>query len=241
MTPTEGPHTQRQARGPRVHLRHDAARRRAVARHLAERAGEARDRAPARAPGRRHHRGRLPDHLARRLRGRDRDREGGRGAGDLRPRAHVGAGHRRRLERGQALRAAAHPHLHRDLRHPHRAQAADDARGRDRPGTRGRRAREGVLRRRRVLARGRQPLRRRVHGRGREGGDRGGRDHDQHPRHGRLHDAARVRADLRGPVPAGARAEGRRGLGPLPRRPGHGGRQLVRRAARRARGRWSAP
>ena len=106
----------------------------------------------------------------------------------------VGAGHRRGLERGQALRAAADPHLHRDLRHPHRAQAADDARGRHRPGARGGRAREGVLRRRRVLARGRQPLRRRVHGRGREGRDRGGRDHDQHPRHGRLHDAARVRA-----------------------------------------------
>ena len=32
-----------------------------------------------------------------------------------------------------------------------------------------------------------------------------------------------------GPVPAGARTEGRRGLGPLPRRPGHGGGQLVRR------------
>ena len=108
----------------------------------------------------------------------------------------VGAGHRRRLERDQALRAAAHPHLHRDFRHPHRAQAPDDARGRDRPGARRGRARQGVLRRRRVLARGRQPLRRRVHGRGREDRDRGGRDHDQHPRHGRLHDAARVRGDL---------------------------------------------
>ena len=43
------------------------------------------------------------------------------------------------------------------------------------------------------------------------------------------------------PVPAGARAEGRRGLGPLPRRPGHGGGQLVRRADARARGRSSAP
>ena len=46
--------------------------------------------------------------------------------------------------------------------------------------------------------------------------------------------------DLRGPVPAGARAEGRRRLGPLPRRPGHGGRQLVRRADAPARARSSA-
>ena len=35
---------------------------------------------------------------------------------------------------------------------------------------------------------------------------------------------------FRGALPAGARAEGRRGLGPLPRRPGAGGGQLVRRA-----------
>ena len=129
------------------------------------------------------------------------DRQSGRGTCDLRPRPHLRAGHRRGVELRQALRATADPHLHRDLRHPHRAQAADHARGRARPGPRGRRPRQAVLRRRRVLARGRQPLGRRVHGRGREGGDRGGRDHDQHPRHRRLHDAARVRGDLPRAVP----------------------------------------
>ena len=97
------------------------------------------------------------------------------------------AGRRRR-------RAPAHPHLHLDLRHPHRPPAADDARGRARPGARGRRARARARRGRRVLADGRDALRARVHRRGRRGGDRGGRDHDQHSRHRRLRDAARVRA-----------------------------------------------
>src|SRR5665648_262188 len=54
-------------------LRHHAARRRAVARHLAQHGGEARDRPPARAPGRRRDRGGLPDHLAGGLRGRAGD------------------------------------------------------------------------------------------------------------------------------------------------------------------------
>ena len=67
-------------RRPRPHLRHDPARRRAVARHLAERQREARDRPPARAAGRRRHRGRLPDRLAGRLRGRAGDRARGRTA-----------------------------------------------------------------------------------------------------------------------------------------------------------------
>ena len=40
----------------------------------------------------------------------------------------------------QGLRAPAHPHVHRDQRHPHRAQAADHARGRQGPGARGGRA-----------------------------------------------------------------------------------------------------
>ena len=43
-----------------------------------------------------------------------------RGPGDLRPRPHPQGRHRRRLERDQGLRAAADPHLHLDLRHPHR-------------------------------------------------------------------------------------------------------------------------
>jgi 2-isopropylmalate synthase len=63
-------------------------------------------------------------------------------------------------------------------------------------GPRGGRARARVRRGRRVLADGRDALRARVHRRGGGGGDRGGRDDDQHPRHRRLRDAARVRAWL---------------------------------------------
>ena len=98
-----GPHRRRR---PRPHLRHDAARRRAVAGHLAEHAGEGRDRPAARAPRRRRDRGRLPDHLARRLRGGPADRPRGRGTGDLRPRADPQGRHRRRLGGDQGLRSA---------------------------------------------------------------------------------------------------------------------------------------
>ena len=102
------------------HLRHHAARRRAVAGDLAQHPGEGRDRPAARAARRRRDRGRLPDHLARRLRGGRGDRPHGRGPGDLRARAHPQGRHRRRLGRDQGRRAAADPHLHLDLRHPHR-------------------------------------------------------------------------------------------------------------------------
>ena len=89
------------------------------------------------------------------------------------------------------LRAAADPHLHLDLRHPHRAPAPDDPRGRQGPGEGGGGAGEVVLRGRRVLADGRDPRRRRVHRRGLRDRGRRGRQRDQHPRHGRLHDARR--------------------------------------------------
>ena len=36
-------------------------------------------------------------------------------------------GHRGCMERGEGLRTPAHPYVHRDQRHPHRAQAADHA------------------------------------------------------------------------------------------------------------------
>ena len=52
---------------------------------------------------------------------------------------------------------------------------------------------KSFVRRRRVLADGRHARRRRLHRRGRRGRARGGRDHDQHPGHRRLHDAGRVR------------------------------------------------
>src|SRR3954466_843663 len=52
-------------RRARPHLRHDAERRRAVARNLAEHAREGRDRTAALATGSGRDRGRLPDHVAR--------------------------------------------------------------------------------------------------------------------------------------------------------------------------------
>ena len=58
---------------------------------------------------------------------------------------------------------------------------------------------------------------------------RGGRDDDQHPRHRRLHDAARVRGVPGPALRARARAARRRALRPLPRRPRAGGGELVRR------------
>ena len=167
---------------------------------LAEHPGEGRDRAAARPPRRRRDRGRLPDHLARRLRGRRGDRARGGGPGDLRARAHAQGRHRRGLERDQGLRAPADPHLHLDLRHPYRAPAADHARGRQGPGQG--RGRAGALlhRERRVLADGRHPRGGRVHRRGLRDRGRRGRHGDQHPRHGRLHDPRGVR----GLLPAGS-------------------------------------
>ena len=151
------------------------------------------------------------------------------------------AGHRRGLERGQGLRAPAHPHVHRHQRHPHRAQAADHARGRQGPGARGGRAGARVHRRRRVLA---------------EDGSRSdveymaeviqialdeGATHDQRARHRRLHDAAAStrRCSTRA-LPARAGPARRRRLGALPRRPRPGGRQLAGRRAKPAAARSSA-
>ena len=229
-----------QARRPKpsTDLRHDPARRRAVARHLAEHAGEARDRPAAGAARGRRDRGGLPDHLTRRLRGRADDLAHRGGPDHRRPGAHPRRRHRRGLERGQGRRAAADPHVHLDVRHPHPVPAPDHARGRQGPGARGGRARQAVRRRRRVLADGRDPRRHRVHRRGVPDRDRRGRDHDQHPRHRRLHDAARVHGVPGAAVRAGPGSARRRAVGPLPRRPGAGRRQLVRRpAGRRAAGR----
>ena len=117
---------------------------------------------------------------------------------DLRPGPHSQGRHRRRLGGDQGRPAPAHPHLHLDLRHPHRAPAADRPRGRQGPGPGGRGVGHVLLRRRRVLADGRDPRRHRVHRRGLRDRRRGGRDHDQHPRHGRLHHARGVRATTSG-------------------------------------------
>ena len=61
-------------KGPRRHIRHHLARRRTVPRRHHDLRGKARDRRDARRHGRRRHRGRLPDHLGRRLPGGQRDR-----------------------------------------------------------------------------------------------------------------------------------------------------------------------
>ena len=64
---------------------------------------------------------------------------------------------------GPTICGLARTHVHLDLRHPHRASAADHARRRQGPGARGRGAGALVHGRRRVLADGRHARRRRVH------------------------------------------------------------------------------
>ena len=158
-----------------------------------------------------------------------RDRPRGPRPRDRRPCSCAFSRHRARRGSSTRGRATSHPHVHLHVGHPHRAPAAVHARGRAGAGARGRRAREVVRRRRRVLADGRHPRRRRVHRRGADRRPRGGRDDDQHPRHRRLRDARRVRRLPDPPLRAGPRPEGRRAVRPLPRRPGPGRRQLVRR------------
>ena len=89
----------------------------------------------------------------------------------------------------QARRAAADPRLPGHQRHPSRVQA-QDGQGRDHSPGRGRRAaRGGLLRRHRVLARGRRPHRDRFPLPGGRGGHRRRRHDGQHSRHGRLRHA----------------------------------------------------
>src|SRR3954451_8833766 len=95
--------------GPRAGLRHDPARRRAVAGDLAQPGREARDRPPARAAGGRRHRGGLPDHQPGRLRGRPGDLARGRGPDHRRPRARSC---RRRRRGVGAVRDATRPRIH---------------------------------------------------------------------------------------------------------------------------------
>ena len=158
---------------------------------------EARDRPPARAARRRHHRGRLPDRLAGRLRGRAGDRAGGRRP-DHRGLARANAAD---IEAAwNAVKDAARPRIHTfiatsDIHIEHQLQKTrEDVKGLARAAVAQAR---GLLRGRRVLARGRHARRRRVHRRGLPDRDRRGRDDDQHPRHRRLHDARGVRRYLR--------------------------------------------
>ena len=237
MTPRAGGTGQ----GPRHHLRHHLARRRAVARRLDDPPREAAGRRDPRRDGRRRHRGRLPDRLQRRFRVGRRDRQGHQERRRLRSRARRLQGHRPRGRGLAARRAAAHPHLHLDQPAPHEVQAEHGAGGGLRGGHRLGDAGAQLYRRRRMVAGGRHPHRARFplpHGRS---GDQGRRHHHQHPRHRRLHGAGGI---LRAhPHADGARAQCRQGgvLDPLPQRPRPGGRQFAGRRARPARGRSNAP
>ena len=129
----------------------------------------------------------------------------------------------------------AHPHLHRDLRHPHRAQAADGPRGRQgaqaprRPSTLAKSYCDDVE----FSLRGRDPLRSRLHRRGLRDRDRGGRDHVNIPDTVGYTTPEEFVEYFRRPLRAGSGSARRRDLGALPRRPGAGGRQLAGRPAGR--------
>ncbi len=95
-----------------------------------------------------------------------------------------------------AVKDAARPRIHTfistsDIHIEYQLQT--HPRGRQGPGPRRRGPRPAVRRGRGVLTDGRHPRRARVHRRGVPDRDRRGRDDDQHPRHRRLRDAARVR------------------------------------------------
>ena len=146
-----------------AHLRHHPARRRAVARRDAQCRREAGDRAPTGPPGRGHHRGRLPDRLARRLRRRAAHRRAGAtGRSSAAWRAPCEGDVDRCWEAIKRRAAPAHPRLHVHQRHPPGAPvpqvAAGGAGGDARDGGAGAR----LLRRHRVLAHGRHAHRARL-------------------------------------------------------------------------------
>ena len=205
---------------PRHHLRHDAARRRAVAGHLAEHGREARDRPPARAARRRRHRGRLPDRLAGRLRGRPGDRPRGRTARSSpawrAPTPPTSSAPPRRYATPSAR--ASTPSSRR------RTSTSSTSCSRRARTSRARRARRSRTRSSLVddvefspmdATRADVEFTAEVH----PDRDRRGRDDDQHPRHRRLRDAGRVRGVPDAALRARARPARRRALRPLPRRP----------------------
>ena len=129
--------------GQGLHLRYDAARRRAVARASASPIEDKLEIArAARAAERRHHRGGLPGLLAGRPRGGVADRARGARADDRGPRARrASATSTPCWEAVRGARDAAHPRLPLVQRHPHGAPAAQEQRRRDRDGARRCRAR----------------------------------------------------------------------------------------------------
>ena len=222
-------------RRPPRRLRHDAARRRAVAGHLSRRRREARDRRAA-GPGRRRlHRGRVPRGQPGGLRGRADDRplrgHGRRRPGHLRPVAHAARRRRPLLGGGARCRPVPHPRVHLDEPAAHGAHAQDErgpGAGRD-PGRR--EPGPGAHRRRGVQPPGRHQDAARLHAGGAAGVGRSRRHHAEHPRHRGL----RHPLGLRRPHPVHPQGDpGRlRPVDPLPQRPGAGhGQHLGRRAGR---------
>ena len=185
MTPTR----------PSADLRHHAARRRAVARLQHDPAREAARGARAGGARCRCNRGGISGRLARGL--GERECGGARGAGPDHLRRWPAATREDIELAARALGTAPRQRIHVFLATSaiHRQYKLNMAQEEIL-----RRAVEGVpiarelLRGRGVLARGRLAHRARVPGAGRRGRDRGGRHHGQHPRHGRLHGAGRVRA-----------------------------------------------
>ena len=174
-------------------FRYDASGRRAGAGNRPAAGREGGDRRAARAARRGRDRGRLRGLFARRLRGG----AGRRASGEARHRCLAVPrelhGHRRRGGRARGRAALTDPHLPRHQRPPHGEEASPDAR-------RGRRPRDVLghpgLRERgrgRVLVRGRNAIRSRVRRHRLPCCRRSRRDHDQPPRHRRLHAAGRVR------------------------------------------------
>ena len=120
-------HRQQVRQGPRHHIRHHPARRRAVPRRHHDLRGEARGRRDARRHGRRRHRGRLPDHLRRRFPGGQRDRPPLQERRDRRPVPRQSEGHRPLRRSGEIRQARPRPHRDRDLAAAHARQAQHDA------------------------------------------------------------------------------------------------------------------
>ncbi len=205
------------------HLRHHAARRRAVAGRFHEHRGETRRRASASAPERGRHRGGLPHFQPWRLRKRAPYRRigGGRGHG-VRTHACGGERHRCGGRRAQVRQASAHPHGHRREPQPHARQAAHH-RGRMRGAHHQVRVvRQEVRGGRAILRRGCGAFRLRLPSARHPGGGGCGRNRGQHSRHHGLFAARRVRAAHQ--VPDGGRARHRKrdGRRALPQRLGHG-------------------
>ena len=195
------------------HLRHHLARRRAVARRLDDEGREAAHRAPARAAAGRRHRGRLRGVVERRLRGGEGDRRSAIKDSTVCSLARANdrdISPRRRGAARAASRRASTPssppatlHMEKKLRMTPRAGASS------------RRRLVGALRaqperRHRVLARGRLPLGPGLPLPRPRGGDRRGRDDDQHPRHRRLRGPRAVRRVPARPARARSRTPTRR-------------------------------